>query len=144
MKKILFLLLTVCSLVACDKNYYETGYSQSQIVTFTIYAEDWQLVGDPNEINSYYTYIFNTREITSDIYYNGSVTGYLVQDEGTNNEVQTPLPYVLHLGDDVNPFWTETYTFDFMPGSIAFYVRYSDFATQVVPPTCTFRMVLRW
>lgn len=37
--------------------------------------------------------------------------------------------------------WTETYTYDYMPGSVAFYVQYSDFIEQQ-PGDMVFRLVL--
>jgi hypothetical protein len=40
--------------------------------------------------------------------------------------------------------WTETYDCDFAPGSIMFYVNYSDFFVSNRPPTTSFRVVLNY
>ncbi|AHF13551.1 hypothetical protein BARVI_01025 [Barnesiella viscericola DSM 18177] len=57
----------------------------------------------------------------------------------------TPLPYTIHRGgtdeNDKEMLWTETYTYDYMPGSIAFYVQYNDFAQQQ-PEDMVFRVIL--
>lgn len=63
---------------------------------------------------------------------------------GADNEVITPLPYTIHKGEadgDNALLWTETYTYDYMPGSVAFYVQYSDFIEQQ-PGDMVFRLVL--
>jgi hypothetical protein len=61
-----------------------------------------------------------------------------------NKEVQTLLPFVNHYGEDPEYFWTETYSCDFAPGSVTFYVTYSDFYTSLRPPTTSFRVVLNY
>ena len=104
-------------------------------------------MGSSNALNSYYQFVFNdVRELTDFVYTDGAVTGYLYQGNGSE-EVQTPLPYTLPIGTIVNGnelLWTETTTFDYQAGSVAFYINYSDFATDVQPETMEFRVVLHW
>lgn len=91
-----------------------------------------------------YMYEFQNKDITDDLYIDGYVLGYLVQSPGADNEVITPLPYTIHKGEadgDNALLWTETYTYDYMPGSVAFYVQYSDFIEQQ-PGDMVFRLVL--
>ena len=89
-------------------------------------------------------YEIQNKDITDDLYIDGYVLGYLVQSPGADNEVITPLPYTIHKGEangDNAMLWTETYTYDYMPGSVAFYVQYSDFIEQQ-PGDMVFRLVL--
>ena len=69
-------------------------------------------------------YEFQNKDITDDLYIDGYVLGYLLQSPGADNgEVITPLPYTIHKGEadgDNALLWTETYTYDYMPGSVAF------------------------
>ena len=85
-------------------------------------------------------------ELSNDIYKYGATLGYYILNPGKDNEVQIPMNYDYPREQD--PFnedwytWQEYYTFDFMPGSIAFYVHYSDFDIDIRPERQEFRIVL--
>ena len=148
-KRIVFFFLILFSVTACDVEPYHDGDDNDnwKVLTFTVKKSDWKLMGHSNDLNSYYQFVFNdVRELSNFVCTDGTVTGYLYQGNGSD-EVQTPLPYTIPYGDFVNGnefLWTETTTFDYQPGSIAFYVNYSDFNTEVEPETMDFRVVLHW
>jgi len=114
---------------------------------YTVRSSDWQLVNGMNQIDSYYRYTFNIPELDRDIYNKGHVFCYMFQKNDFNEEVQTILPFSVPRGENTGNkenLWTETFAYDFMPGKITFYVNYSDFFTDVRPPTTTFRVVLNY
>jgi hypothetical protein len=115
--------------------------------TYTIKSDQWKLIYGVDQINSFYQAEVRIPELTGDIYEEGLVTCYLFQTvDGV--EVQTPLPYNIPWGEidgqGNETLWTEFYFYDFTPGAIMFYVYYSDFYTNNVPPTASFRVVLRY
>ena len=134
MKKFLFLVILSLTLFSCEGPMGPQGPQGVpgegmfwKYYTYTVKSQDWQLVTSPD-----------------DLYIDGYVLGYLVQTPGADNEVITPLPYTIHKGEadgDNAMLWTETYTYDYMPGSVAFYVQYSDFIEQQ-PGDMVFRLVL--
>lgn len=113
--------------------------------TITIQPHEWELVGTPGELNSFFLVEKNLPELTRDIFRERAVIAYIKTDEGLKNG----MPYVLHKGgtDDKGKefIWTQTYDFDYSEGSVGFYLTYSDFNTQFKPdkPT-TFYIVLMW
>jgi hypothetical protein len=153
MKKYLFLAsLLALACMSCEGPMGPPGESGEgvnwKILTYTVRESDWRLVGGSGDLNSYYMYEFKENAVSNFIYTDGNVFGYLIQNPGQKDEVQTPLPFVIPRGESDNYgsefLFTEIYSFDFMPGSIAFYVNYSDFETGIRPPTCDFRIVLNW
>ena len=100
-----------------------------EILYYTVHADDWKLVGNKDGLNSHYIFDFKESKLTKFIYEKGLVKGFRILKLDNGDNVQTPLPY---------------YTYDFMPGSIAFYAYYTDFYTANKPPTCTFRIVMNW
>jgi len=158
MKTILYLLLAVLFLGACEgptgpmgpegpmgpngspgQNGYGTYWYTTSI---TIKQTEWELVGKPGELNSYFFVEKPVKELSETIFREGAVIGYIESDKGIKNG----LPYVLHLGQEDNPpkLWTQTYDFDFYPGAVGFYVTYSDFETELTPGDETFHIVLIW
>lgn len=110
--------------------------------TFTVYSNDWQEI--PNvEGNPCFMCEFELNDITNEVYENGLVVGNIYTTVG-NVETLSPLPYVLHrqaTDEAGNPiYWTETYTFDYNPGYVAFYVTYSDFFMDQRPGNIDFRI----
>ncbi|MDR1407607.1 MAG: hypothetical protein LBJ23_06130 [Tannerella sp.] len=152
MKKALFLLCaSAMCLISCEGPIGPPGEPGEgmnwKILTYTVHEGDWQLVGGKDNLNSYYMYEFDENQLTDFIYTSGNISGYIIFNPGQNSEVQSPLPHMIPLGDRDSGgefMWQEFYTFDFMPGSVAFYVYYSDFQTSVRPPTCDFRLVMNW
>ncbi|MDR2388755.1 MAG: hypothetical protein LBD89_03080 [Tannerellaceae bacterium] len=96
--------------------------------------------GDPN---SYYQYVYEEPTLTEFIYREGVVLGYQVVNYGTSDELLRPLPDTWAIAEN-NKYWSESITFDYMPGSVAFYVGYSDFATFIRPGTMTFKLTMIW
>ena len=153
MKKLLLLVIISLALFSCEGPMGPQGPQGVpgegmywKYYTYTVKSQDWELVTTEDGLNTYYMYVFQNTDITDDLYLNGYVLGYLVQSPGTNDEVITPLPYIVHRGSTdaqsgQEMLWTETYTYDYMPGSVAFYVQYSDFAQQR-PEDMVFRLVL--
>ena len=113
--------------------------------TFIIQPHEWELVGFPGEMNSYFIVDKQLPELTADIFREKAVIAYIKAD----NDYKNGMPYVLHKGgtDEKGEkiTWTQTYDFDYSPGWVGFYLTYSDFSTQFVPdqPT-TFYIVLMW
>ncbi len=152
MKKLLLLVIISLTLFSCEGPMGPQGPQGVpgegvfwKYYIYTVRSQDWKFVDPGNGLNTYYWYEFQNKDITDDLYLNGEVRGYLVQSPGAENEVITPLPYPIHRGDTnengETMLWTETYTYDYMPGSIAFYVQYSDFAQQR-PGDMVFRVIL--
>jgi hypothetical protein len=114
-----------------------------KVINYTVYEKDWKLVGKAGDFGSYFMYEFRENELTKFICEKGNVFGYIWLDK----ETQTPLSQVVHLGEYVSGkdyLFTETYSFSFKPGYITFYIDYSDFATDIRPGTCDFRIVLNY
>ena len=148
MKKILLLMMIAIGLFAsCMGPPGRDGAEPYWFIkTYTINSNQWKLVNGVNELNSFYQAEVRIPELTKDIYEDGIVLCYMFQNvNGT--EVQTLLPYVVPFGEergDSEYLWTEMFAWDFTPGSIMFYVNYSDFLTDNRPPTTSFRVVLNY
>lgn len=156
MKKVLSVLLVAMLFVACEGPEGPMGAqgpvgpkgepgegTNWYITSFTINENEWELVGEPNELNSYYVVDKPLKELTKRIYESGTVVAYIETVKGMKNG----LPYVLHLGVEGNLgelLWTQTYDFDFYPGGVGFHVTYSDFETNIRPGTETFHVVVMW
>ena len=141
MKKYLFFLLLIAAFPACQGSGESTRWD---VKTITVHANDWRLSGRPNELNSYYYADVSVPALTSFVFNEGAVVGYI----RTGDNVKNSLPYVLHRGeaDATGLFlWPQTYDFDFSPVTIRFYVTFSDFMTgESYPGTETFDIVLMW
>lgn len=153
MKKILFVLSAVIVLFAsCEGPAGRDGMDGRDgegtyffVKEYTVNTNSWELVNGEDELNSFYRYEIDIPQLDRDMYNYGNVFCYMFQ-KVDGYEVQTLLPYHLPLGQDTGngkpDFWSETYFYDFMEGSIMIYVYYSDFYTNNRPPTTTFRVVL--
>lgn len=122
----------------------ESGYgAQWYTKSFTINSDEWELIGEPGELKSYYMAVFDLPELSKSIFQEGTVVGYISMGQ----DVKNGLPYVMHTAEetaDGKRYWTQTYDFDFAPGSVAFYATFSDFETQKTPGDETFHIVLMW
>jgi len=90
----------------------------------------------------------NAPAITKDVFYNGAIVGYIVYNYDTHREIHVPLPYDIYY-NDIDIYgnliqWTETISFDVMPGKITFYYEPDDFFTDDAPPPCMFKIVAMW
>ena len=95
----------------------------------------------------YFFSVVNNDAITNNVFYNGVIVGYLVQNYETSREVHIPLPYDIYYNQVDNgntTSWTETVSFDVVPGRITFYYEPSDFFTGDIPPACMFKIVAMW
>lgn len=161
MKKSILFAIVACILMACEGPEGpmgpmgpmgpsgpegQSGGSGSWYATsYTINADEWQLKGNPGDLNTYFYVYKPLKELTEDIYRRGTVIAYIETDKGVKNG----MPYVLHLGeasstDNKEFLWTQTYDFDFVTGEVGFYVTYSDFKTEIRPGKETFHIVLMW
>lgn len=150
-KNFLLLLMMIFAFVACEGPAGPPGIPGEDgegahwyIQTFVVEANEWKLYADPDGLNPYYMCEKSFSELDNFIYTDGNVFGYLIQNPGADNEVQTPLPYYIPFENTEGALWQESVTFDFMPGSVAFYIRYSDFAVDIRPARQEFRVVMNW
>jgi len=142
-KSLLGLMVLMFALVACEG---PKGDGMNwEVVTITVGVNDWETIDDAD--GSYFRCIKQLRGLSNEdynyIYQWGNTSAYQVIRPRQSNEVQTPLPFTLHLTDQVVD-WTETVYFDYLPGDITFYVQYSDFATNINPGERVFRVVMNW
>ena len=149
MKKVVLLLsLLMLGFVSCEGPMGPPGEPGEgvmwKIMNYNVLDKDWRLVGRPGDLNSYYMFEFQEKELTKFVCEKGNVFGYRWLD----NETQTPLGQVVVVGESDNYgnefLFTEVYSFSFRPGYVTFYVDYSDFETSVRPGTCDFRIVLNY
>ena len=148
MKKLLFLMSVVAFLFAsCEGPPGRDGLNGGETYWFVrdypISANNWQLVGGVDQLNSYYRASINISELGRDIYENGNVFCYMYQTVNGRG-VQTILPFTVPKANDDGELWTETYSYDFYPGTITFYFICDDFYTNNRPPATTFRVVLNY
>ncbi len=156
MRKIIGLLILLVAFVSCEGPMDPEGPmgpqgpsgSGSNVVegwrnvTMTVKSNDWKLI-DNADGNSIYMYEFEWSELTKNVFENGIVLGHLYTKVG-DVETLTPLPYVFHRKDKDGNTWTETYTYDYNPGWVAFYATYSDFFVDEKPQEMTFRISILW
>lgn len=147
-KNFLLVLMMVFAFISCEGPMGPPGEPGEgmkwKISTFVVEENQWKLYYDEDGLNPYYMCEKSYSDLGNLIYTDGNVFAYLIQSPGESNEVQTPLPYTLPLENEYGERWFETVSFDFMPGSIAFYVRYNDFAVDLRPGRTEFRVVMNW
>ena len=124
-------------------------------VDFRIKGADWLRAGQPDEIGSYYYYVFDAPEITQAIYDDGLILCAYRYVDDTGVDVQSYLPYTEYFidtdqhGKNENRFamyisFSVTPTVGRYPGTIEFRVTFSDFYTgkKGPPASCWFRLTL--
>jgi len=143
MKRLLTLLVVSVLLLGCEGPMGYDGPAGPKgdgtnwnVSDWTV--NQWTLEGSVNANGSYYYADFAIPKLIPFIADNGNIFVYKY-----NNDVQVPLPFITHKAEAA-ALWTETYDFDFKPGSIRVYVQYSDFKTAIVPPSSKFRVVMNW
>ncbi len=144
---ICLLAIVILGFTACEGPEGPPGPVNIKTITYTVRDVDWKLVGGPDQIGSYYQYIFDEPFLTSYVYDYGTFIGYMF-DNIDGSEVQTGLPYTIYDIEETSggerPFSVQ-YMCDATPGTIAFKVVFSDFYTeQYAPPTCNFRLMYIW
>ena len=122
-----------------------------KVIDFTVARKDWKLYnvyGEQNEIGSYYYYVFDVPELSTVIFDEGAIICYYRYRDEFGDIVQTPLPYTyydifVNQRNEEFPYSVQ-YSYDVMPGSIAFKVVFSDFFTDEnePPASCNFRLHL--
>ena len=155
MKKLFFLLSVVLfTFASCEGPPGRDGLDGRDgagtywfVKTYTIQSNQWTLINGEDQLNSYFRAQISIPKLDRELYERGNVQCYMFQNIN-NTEVQTPLPFTIPLGEKGTGggelLWTETVSFDFYPGTITFYVNYSDFYTSNRPGTVTFRVVLTY
>ena len=145
LKSTLVFLFIVLGFTACEGPQGppgEDGWSYIDVKYYTI--SRWALAAD----GTYFFAEVSNSAITDYVFDKGVVVGYLVQDYNKANELHIPLPYEMFYNEyDVYGNlvqWSETVSFDIMPGSIGFYYKPSDFYTGLTPPSLTFKIVAMW
>ena len=113
------------------------GYVNFSIAYYTI--STWTV----SEDETYFYADVDYPELTEFVYNEGAVVGYYMLDYNLSSEVQIPLPYDIYNNTQTDS-WTETISYDFVPGNIRFYYEPSDFFVGFNPPVCTFKIALLW
>ena len=146
MKNYLFLLFIPFIFFSCEEdNERVVSDTNWAVREYVIKEKDWSLVGNVNQIGSYYMCEFNESYLTDFVCYSGIVCGYMYVDVGSNVLAQSSLPYIIYdMDDEGNQIWSTKFLYDFMPGSIAFYCHFNDFVTQFNPGNCKFRVTMLW
>lgn len=157
MKKIIFILLSVLTLCACEGPMGPQGPQGPQgegmnwaIEDISVSANQWSLTQYAD--NNYYVAKYTLPVLTSFIYTDGNVNAYVYLQLEDGREVQHPLPYVYHMEQIQNDgsayFYTRTISFVYGVGYIQFEVRDSDFEYEVdstiKPEAMDFRVVMTY
>ena len=149
MKKIIGLLMLLVAFTACEGPMGPEGPQGPpgegggivegwRYKEFTVKSQDWKLSDD----ETYFWCEYPWDEVTDYVYEEGLAFGKLYTTVG-DAETLTPLPYSIDCTDG-KVVWQETYTFDYNPGWVAFYVNYSDFQMDVRPGDMKFRVSILW
>ena len=102
--------------------------------------------------NNYFYATIDMPEITREIYQHGNMMVYREYDQGTNNAVQTPLPYERkyeYLADEENDLWdfySERVDYEYTVGKMTIFYTLSDFDYEVdqtfMPDQMNFRVFI--
>jgi hypothetical protein len=144
LKPALIFLFAVLGFTGCiiESTPTSDGWAHYDVKYYTI--TQWML----HPSNRLFVADVSAPAITTDVLYNGVIVGYIIYGYNTRDEVHIPLPYDIYHNEidkyGVLASWTETVSFDVMPGRITFYYEPSDFITSKPPPPCTFKVVAMW
>ena len=149
-----WLLIVMIGITACEGPMGPQGppgrdaaETQWWLLDFTVTRQMWELIGDPNDIGSFYRCVFDVPDLSTAIYNDGGIfCNYRYKDD-FGDDVQTPLPftyYDIDIRDGVEFPFAVQISYDVTPGSVAFKLVFSDFYTgDFDPPAlCKFRMNL--
>jgi hypothetical protein len=150
MKKLFLLVVIAVVAISCEGPMGPMGPKGDGIEwdVFTVEVKDtqWELIGEPGGINSYYMCEVFDDQISEFIYEKGTLLIYRFQVLESGLEIQTILPYVVYKENfDGSVQWAESLSYDFTPGSFALYERYNDFRTDLRRPESSYyRVVMIW
>ena len=154
MKRLIYGLLVVMAvaLTGCEGKPGRDGVVRYYNIPLQINQNEWKYTNTDN--NNYFYAEFKMEMITWDIYEHGNVMVYREYDQGTDNAVQTPLPYTRHkeyLADEANNTWgfyTETVDYEFTKGKMTIFYTASDFDYEIdekfVPEQMNFRVFIMY
>ena len=161
MKKFLFLLFAgILGFTACEGPMGPEGPPGRDAIKTEWWNFDceikpnmWTLIGNRNEIGSYYQCNFEVPELTQDIYLDGAIIAYYRYLNEKEVEVQSPLPFTLYdilVQNGIEYPYAMQFSYEVMPtvgtspGIITFKLTFSDFLTEIVPPVnpVLFRLTL--
>ncbi len=151
-KKALFFLFAALVLCGCRGPKGDPGEGMNwKIVDLNV--SRWDYSGDAYgyKDNNYYFAKFDVPDLTSFVFTDGNVNGYVILYEG-NEKIQHSLPYVLPIATkdgSGNPYYyTRTVDFVYGVGWVQIEVRESDFAYEgddtIVPDAMDFRIVMTY
>lgn len=152
-KKALFFLFCVALLCACKGPKGDPGEGMNwKIVDLEVSQWDYSADAFGYKDNNFYFAKFDVPALTSYVFTDGNVNGYIHMVEGDGQKSQHSLPYVLHIAtkdNEGNPYYyTETVDFVYGVGWVQIEVRDSDFAYEdnekIVPGTMKFRIVMTY
>lgn len=159
-KKALFFLFSALVLCACEGPMGPQGPqgpkgdgTNWKIVDISVPVSKWTYTNfDDGGFNNYYYSRWAVPELTSFVFTDGNVQGYIYLKEG-DELIQHDLPYVLHKevvndqGQQTNVY-TTTVDFVYGVGWVQLEVRDSDFEyevdTSIKPGAMDFRIVMTW
>ncbi len=160
MKKLFLLMIGAIVMIACEGPVGPPGPQGPEgpgmnweLEFVTIRASDWILSdfnpNKPNEIFYYCTFVpkkfrESNSELRNFIYNDGNIFAYWMSGYDSVNETQIPLPHVLNWTDINGNATVETYSFDYTPEDMRFYVAYSGSNDNYIPGEMTFRIVMNW
>ncbi|MBO4577291.1 MAG: hypothetical protein J5688_01140 [Paludibacteraceae bacterium] len=154
MRKALFILLSAIVLCACRGPEGPMGPQGPagegvnwKIADLEVKQWDYSNFSD----NNYYFAKFDVPALTSFVFTDGNVNGYIYLKEN-GETIQHSLPYVLHqyevAEDGTTYFYTRTVDFVYGAGWVQIEVRDSDFAYEdnvnIVPDPMNFRIVMTY
>lgn len=122
-------------------NYYNIPVQVNQ--------NEWSYTNTEN--NNYFYAVISVPELTWDIYEHGNVMIYREYDQGTNNAVQTPLPFTRHVeyqDGGVWKFYTESVDYEYTQGKVTIFYTLNDFDYEIdqtfVPEQMNFRIFIMY
>jgi hypothetical protein len=142
-KLIAFAIFAVITLNSCTDGGLSENPERWHVEDLTVLSESWVLKGNPDELGSYYEYVFDNFP-----YVNGIMSVFMFQDPGTDKEIQLPLPhtdfFVDVASDESEYHYSIQYSYDVaVDGSIALKVFRSDYRTNWFRPgTILFRVAV--
>lgn len=155
MKKLMFILASICLLAACEGPVGPQGPqgpagegNNWMVFDYTVQQRDWTLISDlpgtpvPDAPGTFYATEILVDRLSETAVLDGMVAVYRY-DEANGVSFQVSLPYI-RVRTDGTDTWQEIYDFDFATGSVMVYVTYDDFKTSRIPPTTMFRVVAVW